>query len=360
MPIPASPLLPPFETVSWSPDGVSLRLLDQRRLPLEETYFDVHTLDELVGAIRSLAVRGAPAIGVAAAMGLAAVFAHEAHTRATLSSDPAAARNSPCARVAALAAVIETARPTAVNLRWALQRMLLCAEQVGDDASPAALVSVLREEATCIRDEDRAMCHAIGQFGAPLIQPGAQLLTHCNAGALAATGIGTALAPMYVAQARGVTFRVFADETRPLLQGARLTSWELQRAGIDVTVLPDGAAASLLASGRINAVFVGADRIAANGDVANKIGTYALALAAREHGVPFHVCAPGSTFDANTPTGAGIEIEHRDRDELAFSGATQILPQHVAAYNPAFDITPRALITHYVTDRGLLEPPFTT
>ncbi len=358
MPIPAAPLLPPFETVSWSPDGQSLRLLDQRRLPLEETYLDVRTLDELVRAIRSLAVRGAPAIGVAAAMGLAAVFAREAQSHATLSSERAPL-DTPRARLAVLAAAIETARPTAVNLRWALQRMLACAARLGDDASPEQLVSVLREQATRIRDEDRAMCHAIGQFGAPLIEPGAQLLTHCNAGALAAAGIGTALAPMYVAHARGVTFRVFADETRPLLQGARLTSWELQRAGIDVTVMPDGAAASLMATGRISAVFVGADRIAANGDVANKIGTYALALAAREHGVPFHVCAPGSTFDANTQTGAGIEIEHRDREEIAFSGTTQVLPQHVAAYNPAFDITPRALITHYVTDRGLLEPPFT-
>ena len=185
------------------------------------------------------------------------------------------------------------------------------------------------------------------------------MLTHCNAGALATAGIGTALAPVYVAHVRGASLHVFADETRPLLQGARLTAWELQRAGVPVTVLPDGAAASLLARGEIDAVFVGADRIAANGDTANKVGTYPLALAARAHGVPFHVCAPWSTIDAATPTGAAIEIEQRGREELALAGGRVVLPNGVPVYNPAFDVTPRALITHYITDRGLVQPPFT-
>ncbi len=349
-------LLPPFETVSWSPTERALRVLDQRRLPNAETYLDIRTLDELIDAIRTLAVRGAPAIGVAAAMGLAVLVERELQLDAASAerTRDAATRDTLHARVVSLASAIETARPTAVNLRWALQRMCKRAEHERAEQ----LVSALREEATRIREEDRAMCHAIGQHGAPLISQGAHVLTHCNAGALATAGIGTALAPLYVAQSRGVSFKVFADETRPLLQGARLTAWELQRAGIDVTVLPDGAAASLLATGRISAVFVGADRIAANGDVANKIGTYGLALAARAHGVPFHVCAPSSTFDVQTATGAEITIEHRDASELATFGELRVLPDNVDVYNPAFDVTPHSLVTHYITDRGLLRPPF--
>jgi len=220
------------------------------------------------------------------------------------------------------------------------------------------LLCALRLEATRILDEDRAMCDAIGQVGAPFIPPGSSILTHCNAGALATAGIGTALAPMYVAHAREVQFRVFVDETRPLLQGARLTAWELNRAGIDVTVLPDSAAASLLRTGRIHAVFVGADRIAANGDVANKIGTYPLSLAAKAHGVPFHVCAPWSTFDPATAHGEEIHIELRERNELALVGDRIVLPTHVSVHNPAFDVTPRELVTSYITDRGIITPPF--
>jgi methylthioribose-1-phosphate isomerase len=300
----------------------------------------------MVDAIKVLAVRGAPAIGVAAAMGLVVALEHALDT----SSPQHSARDL----LPSLAAELEGARPTAVNLRWAVQRQLRVAATVDD----AQLLPTLRAEAIRILEEDRAMCDAIGQAGAALIPHGGTVLTHCNAGALATAGIGTALAPMYVAHARNVPFRVFADETRPLLQGARLTAWELQRAGIDVTVLPDSAAASLLRSGQIDAVFVGADRIAANGDVANKIGTYPLALAARTHGVPFHVCAPWSTFDPATARGEDIHIELRERDELALAGDRIVLPTQVSVHNPAFDVTPRELVTSYITDRGIISPPF--
>lgn len=328
-------VLPPFETVGWSENGRALRLLDQRRLPTEELYIDVASVDELIEAIRTLAVRGAPAIGVAAAMGLAVLTTGQSSVE----------------HIAELCDRIALARPTAVNLRWALNRMLARAQHT----APSELAQAMRDEATWIRDNDREMCDAIGKFGAPLIKVGSQILTHCNAGALATAGIGTALAPMYVAHAQGTCFRVFADETRPLLQGARLTAWELQRAGIDVRVLPDSAAASLLASGNISAVFVGADRIAANGDVANKVGTYAVALAAQAHGVPLYVCAPSSTFDHNTARGADIVIEHRERNEIALAGTVRVLPERVGVHNPAFDVTPAALVTNYITDRGLLD-----
>lgn len=330
----------PAPVVAFSADRRTLRLLDQRALPERETYVDVRSLDELVHAIRTLTVRGAPAIGVAAAMGLAVVYAQE---------------NAPGpVRLAELAVALEASRPTAVNLRWAVQRLLRHVASLPD----ASVSDALFDEAQRVHDEDVAMCRAIGDAGAALLADGARVLTHCNAGALATAGIGTALAPLYVAHSRGVVVQVFADETRPLLQGGRLTAWELQRAGIPVTVLPDSAAATLLSRGEIDAVLVGADRIAANGDVANKIGTYPLALAARAHAVPFYVCAPWSTIDAATACGADIEIEQRARDEIAFAGTRQVLPSGVAVFNPAFDVTPRALVTHYITDRGLVTPPF--
>ena len=334
-------LAPPAPVVSWGdPEHRSVRLLDQRALPSEECYVTVHMLDALVDAIHTLTVRGAPAIGVAAAMGLAAVASHE--------------QGLTHERLAQLAESLANARPTAVNLRWAVNRLLARAA-----AEPVTeLVRALVDEAQQIFDEDVAMCRAIGEAGAELLRAGARVLTHCNAGALATAGIGTALAPVYVAHARGLPITVFADETRPLWQGARLTAWELQRAGIPVTVLPDSAAATLLARGDIDAVFVGADRIAANGDVANKVGTFPLALAAAAHGVPFHVCAPWSTVDAATLHGDEIEIEERGRDELARAGDRLVVPDGVPTFNPAFDVTPRRLVTHYVTDRGLVTPPF--
>ena len=338
-----------IEAVRWSPAGDAVRIIDQRRLPGELVERDLRTLDELCDAIRTLAVRGAPAIGVAAAMGLVATLAPHA-------GDGAASFRT---RLADHAAAIRVTRPTAVNLPWAIDRMLARARAADlADAGAAALLAALRVEATAIREEDRRMCEAIGAHGEPLIEDGARVLTHCNAGALATAGIGTALAPVYLAARAGRRVSVFADETRPLLQGSRLTAWELQRAGVPVTVLADNMAASLLRSGQVELCIVGADRIAANGDVANKIGTYGLALAARAHGVPFYVAAPSSTIDPATPTGDAIEIEQRDGAELIDGLAGPTAPSGVAVYNPAFDVTPAELVTAIITDRGVFRPPY--
>lgn len=323
----------PIPVVAWSSTGHSIRVLDQTALPERETVRELRTLDEVIDAIRTLQVRGAPAIGVAAAMGLVAALHHASN------SDGTSARQ----QFASFADRLAAARPTAINLMWAIDRMRRVAAAAGD----VVLLTALRAEAQAIHDEDVAMCRRIGEAGVELIRDGARVLTHCNAGALATAGIGTALAPIYLAHEHGRTVHVFADETRPLRQGARLTAWELSRAGIDVTVLPDSAAASLLRDGKVDLVIVGADRIAKNGDVANKIGTYPLALAARAHGIPFYVAAPWSTVDLSTPDGASIPIEQRASEEL------HPLPQGVATYNPAFDLTPAKLVTAYVTDRGL-------
>ena len=328
----------PLVAVSWSPDHRALRILDQRHLPGAEVMRDLVTLDDVIDAICTLAVRGAPAIGVAAAIGLVVALEHEsegcgARARAVLMDH---------------AERLIASRPTAVNLSWAVGRLLAVAAAVGDDG----LLTALRADAEAIRAEDVAMCDAIGRFGLDIVPDGARVLTHCNAGSLATAGIGTALAPVHLAHRAGRRVHVYADETRPLRQGARLTAWELRRAGIPVTVLPDGAAASLLRSGAVDLVIVGADRITANGDVANKIGTYGVALAARAHGIPFYVAAPWSTIDAATRTGADIEIEHRHPDELGD------LPVGARVWNPAFDVTPHQLISGYLTDRGFVKPPF--
>jgi methylthioribose-1-phosphate isomerase len=300
-------------------------------LPGEFVERDLSTLDEICDAISTLAVRGAPAIGVAGALGLAALLVHEP--------------SMVCAE--AYATRIRSARPTAVNLPRAIDRVMAAVR-----AAPAAEIArVARHEANAILEEDRAMCRRIGEAGAPLIPDGARILTHCNAGALATSGIGTALAPVYVAAESGRHIEVFADETRPLNQGARLTAWELSRAGIPVTVIPDSAAASLLRSGKIDLVLVGADRIAANGDAANKIGTYGVAIAAKRHGVPFYVVAPTSTFDSATASGEHIPIEERGRDELT-------VPEGAHVFNPAFDVTPAELITAFVSDTGVHHPPY--
>jgi methylthioribose-1-phosphate isomerase len=324
--------------MDWSPDRLSLRVLDQRALPERESFLELRTLDDVIEAISTLAIRGAPAIGVGAAIGLVVALKNAA------ANDGGRAR----ALLPSYAQRLAAARPTAVNLAWAIGRMTACAVQISD----SGLLQALDDEASAIAREDRAMCEAIGLHGLPLIGDGARVLTHCNAGALATAGIGTALAPVYAAAECGRVVAVYVGETRPLRQGARLTAWELARAGIHVTVLPDGASASLLASGRVDLVIVGADRIAANGDVANKIGTYAVALAARAHGVPFYVAAPWSTIDVDTPSGETIAIEHRSAAELA------PLPDGADAWNPAFDVTPCELISGYLTDRGLVQPPF--
>jgi methylthioribose-1-phosphate isomerase len=298
----------------------------------------VYSIEEVAEAIRVLRVRGAPLIGVAAAMG------------ATLS-----ARNLPPgtppveALRGAIAAcdLLESTRPTAVNLAWALARMRAAARRAGG----VGLHEALLLEANAIWAEDQAMCERIGAAGLPLVPDGALVLTHCNAGALATGGIGTALAPVYHAHALGRRVRVIADETRPLLQGSRLTAWELTNAGIPTTVIADNMAASRLRRGDVTCVIVGADRIARNGDVANKIGTYGVALAAREHGVPFYVAAPRSTFDAATPDGPAIPIEERLEDEVRRVGPAAA---RATIWNPAFDVTPAALIRGYITDAGLL------
>lgn len=296
-------------------------------------------------AIRSLRVRGAPAIGIAAAMGLVL-----------------GVRNSAAADVKHFLEDVKqssdflaTSRPTAVNLFWALERMRsVVADSVGSPVPD--IKQALLQEAKHIRDEDEQMCRRIGEIGASLLQEQAGILTHCNAGSLATARFGTALAPMYVAHEQGRRFRVYADETRPLLQGSRLTAWELQRAGVDVTLICDSMPATLMRDGKIDLVITGADRIAANGDVANKIGTYGLAVLAAAHDVPFYVAAPSSTFDLDVPDGSGIPIESRSADEIRQGFGKLTAPEQVACYSPAFDVTPARLIRGIITERGLISP----
>jgi methylthioribose-1-phosphate isomerase len=329
-----------IQAVRWSDDGPGVRIVDQRELPTREVYRDLRTVDEVYDAILTLAVRGAPAIGIAGAMGMALALDGTERDLATV-----------MLRLAEAHGRIRSARPTAVNLGWAVDRVLNAALR---DPSRRAMIA----EASAILDEDRAMCRAIGEHGATLIPDGARVLTHCNTGALATGGIGTALAGVYVAAEQGRRVQVYADETRPLLQGSRLTAWELERAGIPVTVLVDGAAASLMAEGEVDLCIVGADRIARNGDVANKIGTYQLAIAAKHHGIPFYVAAPTSTFDPLTANGGQILIEQRNADEVRHGFGAPTAPVGVDVYNPAFDVTPASLITAIVSDRGVHHPPY--
>ncbi len=346
-------MFPSVKTVEWIPDAVGtlvpgrVRLLDQTRLPEEVRFLETADLEVVREAIQSLRVRGAPAIGVAAALGLAAAAQNEG------ASEPAVFVR----RVSALAERLAEVRPTAVNLRWALDRLIhtLC---IDTTVSVPTLKEQLVREALRIAEEDAAMCRAIGEHGLTLLHDGDTILTHCNAGALATAGIGTALAPVYLAQERGWTLRVFVDETRPLLQGARLTAWELLQAGIDVTLICDNTAAQVLREGRVQAVLVGADRIAANGDTANKIGTYGLAVLARTHGVPFYVLAPSSTLDLSAPDGTAIPIEHRGAREITEGFGKRTAPAGVKTYSPAFDVTPAHLITAIVTENGMAHPDY--
>ena len=324
--------------IAWGPGG-AVRILDQTLLPTDERYLDLESVDAVAEAIRTLRVRGAPLIGIAAAMGLTLAL-----------RKPRASLNEVCAASAMLGAT----RPTAVNLSWALARMERRAASAA--ASGEDLVAALRAEADTIWEEDRAMCARIGAAGAELIGGDAVVLTHCNAGALATGGIGTALAPIYTLHEAGHRVAVVADETRPLLQGSRLTAWELSRAGVPVTIIADGMAASRLRRGDVSCVIVGADRIAANGDVANKIGTYAVALAARAHGVPFYVAVPTSTIDPATLDGAGIPIEERAADEVTVWRGQRAAPPAARVWNPAFDVTPADLVTAIITDRGVVAP----
>jgi methylthioribose-1-phosphate isomerase len=331
-------MIDPIPTMRWM--GSSLRLLDQRELPEREEYLDCADVPALAEAIRTLAVRGAPAIGLAAAYG--AVIA------ALTTPEGEGFREGFSRKLDTLAAT----RPTAVNLFGCLR---VQREVAGDSRGGPDLVERLRNSADRLFEEDLEASRKMGRAGADLLPSRCRILTHCNAGGLATAGLGTALAVVYEAADRGIVEMVYADETRPLLQGARLTAWELCHAGVPVTVQPDSAAAALLREGGVDAVITGADRIAANGDVANKIGTYPLALAAREAGVPFYVAAPTTTLDPETPDGDGIEIEQRSPSELERLGERRIAPREASFYNPAFDVTPWRLVRAIVTERGLLK-----
>lgn len=329
-----------FETVSYDAQKNCLVIIDQTRLPNETVFLEITGAEQARDAIRALCVRGAPAIGVAAAIAMAAAAQN-------IVTDDSAVFHM---LLSAIKDCLATSRPTAVNLFWALERM---EQTVQENAGmPIAVIKkALIEKALAIKAEDITVCRQIGENGAALLQDGFGILTHCNAGRLAAVRYGTALAPIYIAAERGMKVRVYADETRPLLQGARLTAWELSQAGIDVTLLCDNMAASLLHSGAVNAVIVGADRIAANGDTANKIGTSGLAILAKHYGVPFYVAAPTSTFDPACESGRDIKIEHRDPGEVTDMWyQKRMAPDSVGVYNPAFDVTDHTLITAFITE----------
>ncbi|HPA19453.1 MAG TPA: S-methyl-5-thioribose-1-phosphate isomerase [Verrucomicrobiae bacterium] len=340
-------------SVEWVPERPGglwpgrVRILDQTKLPAEVDFIDATTTEQVWEAIRSLRVRGAPAIGIAAAMG-AAMAAGQAADRGAVTVGVLAA-------LASAADTLSTARPTAVNLFWALDRMR-CAARENSALAATELAERLAAEAQAIRDEDAAMCRAIGEHGATLLKDGDSVLTHCNAGGLATAEFGTALAPVYVAAEQGKRISVYADETRPLLQGARLTAWELMHAGVDVTLICDSMAAHVMKERRVDVVFVGADRIAANGDAANKIGTYGVALLARAHGIPFYVLAPTSTFDLATPNGAAIPIEERAAEEVTEGFGRRTAPGGVRVYSPAFDVTPAEIITGIICEKGIFPP----
>jgi methylthioribose-1-phosphate isomerase len=334
-------------TVDWVGDAETgvLRLIDQTKLPTDYETLDCRDVPTVWEAIKVLRVRGAPAIGVAAAYG--AVIG----ARSEGLDDLGTVRRA----LAEASRSLRTSRPTAVNLFWALDRMDRTADSYqGDD--PKELLGILFAEANLIAEQDRAMCRAIGRFGAELVSPGQTILTHCNAGGLATADYGTALAVVFAAHAQGKKVAVFADETRPLLQGARLTAWELQRRGIPVTLICDNMAAQVMREGKIQLVVVGADRIAANGDTANKIGTYGVALLAKAHGIPFYVAAPSSTFDLSIPDGSHIPIEERDPTEITEGFGRRTAPEGICVYNPAFDVTPAELIAGIITERGVIRP----
>jgi methylthioribose-1-phosphate isomerase len=340
------PGMPP--PIAWQAER--LHLLDQRLLP-GETRIDVAaSAADVFDAIRDMKVRGAPAIGISAAYGL--VIAMQPHRQDSVEEFLSTLNET--------AAFLAGARPTAVNLRWAVDRVARAAmaESRRADVDSIGLYCRIREEAEAIHAEDRAQCRAIGIHGLPLIAPDCGVLTHCNAGALAVSELGTATAPLYLAHEKGIAFRVYADETRPVLQGARLTVWELDQAGIDVTLICDNMAARIMAEGLVDLVIVGTDRVTANGDVVNKIGTSALAILCRHFGIPFYVACPASTFDPNTPSGDKVPIEERDPDEVRSFAGQPTAPAGIKVRNPAFDVTPQHLVTAFVTDRGLLAPPF--
>lgn len=336
----------PVNTLEWREQR--LFIIDQTLLPNAYKIIPLDTVESVWEAIRSLRVRGAPAIGICAAFGLLVAL------RERNPGDLRAAR----AALADAADYLATSRPTAVNLFWALDRMRALAAGLPESTTAEVFFAALEREACAIYEEDLRLCRGIGEHGAPLIQDGDGVLTHCNAGGLATSAYGTALAVFFKAHEDGRDFQVFADETRPLLQGARLTTWELMQAGIDVTLICDNTAAQVMKEKRVQLVVVGADRIAANGDTANKIGTYSVAVLAKAHGIPFYVAAPYSTFDFSLPHGDAIPIELRDPREITQGFGQQTAPDEVNVYSPAFDVTPAELITGIITERGILRPDF--
>jgi methylthioribose-1-phosphate isomerase len=334
-------------TLTWTDEGV--RFIDQTRLPLEESYVLATDYEQVAEVIVTMVVRGAPAIGVSAAYGIAL---GAKNTKTKTAQEFAPEFEKICKRLAGT-------RPTAVNLFWAIDRMKALFAKLLSSATPLVQIQEkILAEAHAMYEEDIAACKTMGAFGAELLPAEGGVLTHCNAGALATCGYGTALGVIRAAVERGKRIHVYADETRPFLQGARLTAWELMADGIPTTVICDNMAASLMRAGKIQAVVVGADRIAANGDTANKIGTYNVAILAKEHGIPFYVAAPWSTIDLATPTGAAIPIEERPHREVTHHAGTQLTPNGVGICNPAFDVTPAKYVTAIVTERGVLRAPY--
>ena len=340
----------PYQSIQWIGDSSGcLRLLDQTRLPGETAYLDCHDAQDVWQAIKQLSVRGAPAIGIAAAYGV--VVALNAHSPSLANLDDA----TDCVEQAA--SYLASSRPTAVNLFWALDRMRRKSEVLrGLAADVREFRERLLDEARAIHEEDRQMCRAIGRHGSRLLGDRSRILTHCNTGGLATAEYGTALAVCFTMHAEGKPVHVYADETRPLLQGSRLTAWELMQYGVPSTLICDSMAAQVMREGRIQAVVTGADRIAANGDSANKIGTYGVAVLARAHGIDFYIAAPTSTFDLSLPNGQAIEIEQRGDEEITCGFGRRTAPLGVNVYNPAFDVTPAELIAGIITERGVISP----
>ncbi len=336
-----------FQTLSWDRKTDTLRLLDQRRLPNAEIFIECRTLSAVSEAIKTLAVRGAPAIGVTAAYGVVIGLKEQLDCHQTVDEK----------NFLGIINILAATRPTAVNLFWALERMKkLGLTELEKGLNPNQLYKCLLQEADRLFAEDQRDHRRLGEYGAQLIPARARILTHCNAGALACADYGTALGVIRAAQSAGKQIEVFADETRPLLQGSRLTTWELLKDEIPVTLICDNMAAHCMAQGMIDLVIVGADRIAANGDSANKIGTYSVALAARAHNLPFYIAAPTSTIDFSLADGSKIPIEERDADEVRFFGEKRTAPAAVKVYNPAFDVTPAQLITAIITEKGICKP----
>ncbi len=347
-----------MRTIWWEEDeqGGTICLIDQTLLPLHVQYLKLHHEQDVAEAIRSLRVRGAPALGVAAGFGLLLALVRYIREQGDNANLVDAQHH-----LQATGQLLRATRPTAVNIAWAVERVL---RRMDDEQahinSIQALLQLVHSEALTIAQEDRAACLRMGELGAELIADGDTLLTHCNAGALAATGIGTALAPIYVAHHTGKKLHVFVDETRPVLQGARLTAWELQRAGVPLTLITDNMAGYFMRLGQIKAVFVGADRISANGDVANKIGTYSVAVLASVHNIPFYVVAPTSTVDLSLVSGEYIPVEQRKSAEVTSIRGTDIAPADVHVANPAFDVTPHQYVTAIITEKGIARAPYDT